>query len=239
MDGIKGAGNDLLYGYLNSASSFYNTLANIPGGFRKLSEFANNKFGNSIESVYQEDPEKGLTYAFEVAENYLRGLSVQLNPHSDNPYFNKNMTFNMKPTTPDTFLGKLYSAFGAAPVTVGEYIPATRLLKSMPLGFATTDALRAADQGVEEAGVADVVKMIEDAEEKKQELSAKGVIESGNAMDKPQSNEKVESTGWLPKYTLHDGIKELIMAYQIIINNDTSHFRNGFPLTYGAALWEY
>ena len=45
---------------------------------------------------------------------------------------------------------------------------------------------------VEEAGVADVVKMIEDAEEKKQELSAKGVIESGNAMDKPQSNEKVE-----------------------------------------------
>ena len=154
MDGIKGAGNDLLYGYLNSASSFYNTLANIPGGFRKLSEFANSKFGNSIESVYQEDPEKGLTYAFEVAENYLRGLSVQLNPHSDNPYFNKNMTFNMKPTTPDTFLGKLYSAFGAAPVTVGEYIPATRLLKSMPLGFATTDALRAADQGVEEAGVA-------------------------------------------------------------------------------------
>ena len=64
------------------------------------------------------------------------------------------MTFNMKPTTPDTFLGKLYSAFGAAPVTVGEYIPATRLLKSMPLGFGTTDALRAADQGVEEAGVA-------------------------------------------------------------------------------------
>ena len=38
------------------------------------------------------------------------------------------------------------------------------------------------------------------------------------------SNEKVESTGWLPKYTLHDGIKELIMAYQIIINNDTIFF---------------
>ena len=42
------------------------------------------------------------------------------------------------------------------------------------------------------------------------------------------SNEKVESTGWLPKYTLHDGIKELIMAYQIIINNDTSHSRHRF-----------
>ena len=50
------------------------------------------------------------------------------------------------------------------------------------------------------------------------------------------SNEKIENTGWTPKYNLDDGVKELIMAYQIIINNDTSHFRNGFPLTYGAAL---
>jgi len=50
------------------------------------------------------------------------------------------------------------------------------------------------------------------------------------------SNEKVEKTGWKPEYSLDDGIKELIMAYQIIINNDVSHFRNGFPLTYGASL---
>ena len=50
------------------------------------------------------------------------------------------------------------------------------------------------------------------------------------------SNEKVESTGWIPKYSLDDGIKELIMGYKIIINNDVSHFRNGFPLTYGASL---
>ena len=50
------------------------------------------------------------------------------------------------------------------------------------------------------------------------------------------SNKKIESTGWKPKYSLDDGIKELIMAYQIIINNDASHFRNGFPLTYGASL---
>ncbi len=50
------------------------------------------------------------------------------------------------------------------------------------------------------------------------------------------SNEKIEKNGWKPKYSLDDGIKELIMAYQIIINNDVSHFRNGFPLTYGASL---
>ena len=50
------------------------------------------------------------------------------------------------------------------------------------------------------------------------------------------SNKKVESVGWKPKYSLDDGIKELMMAYQIIINNDVSHFRNAFPLTYGASL---
>jgi nucleoside-diphosphate-sugar epimerase len=50
------------------------------------------------------------------------------------------------------------------------------------------------------------------------------------------SNEKIEKTGWKPTYSLGNGIKELIMAYQIIINNDVSHFRNGFPLTYGQPI---
>ena len=47
------------------------------------------------------------------------------------------------------------------------------------------------------------------------------------------SNEKIESTGWKPTYTLDDGIKELIKGYKIVINNDVSHFRNGFPIGYG------
>ena len=46
------------------------------------------------------------------------------------------------------------------------------------------------------------------------------------------SNEKIESHGWKPKYSLDDGIKELIKGYKIIINNDSSHFRNSFPLGY-------
>ena len=46
------------------------------------------------------------------------------------------------------------------------------------------------------------------------------------------SNEKVESTGWKPKYSLDDGIRELVNGYKIIINNDSSHFRNAFPLGY-------
>ena len=46
------------------------------------------------------------------------------------------------------------------------------------------------------------------------------------------SNKKVESTGWKSKYSLDDGIKELIKGYKVIINNDSSHFRNSFPLGY-------
>ena len=32
------------------------------------------------------------------------------------------------------------------------------------------------------------------------------------------SNERLESTGWLPKYTLDDGIEELIKVYTMIKN---------------------
>jgi nucleoside-diphosphate-sugar epimerase len=50
------------------------------------------------------------------------------------------------------------------------------------------------------------------------------------------SNEKIESIGWKAKYSLDDGIYELINGYQIIINNDSSHFRNAFPIKYGEVL---
>ena len=46
------------------------------------------------------------------------------------------------------------------------------------------------------------------------------------------SNEKIESRGWKPVFSLDYGIEELIKGYKIIINNDSSHFRNSFPLGY-------
>jgi len=46
------------------------------------------------------------------------------------------------------------------------------------------------------------------------------------------SNSKVESTGWAPKWTIDMGIKELIMAYQMIVPRMSAEFRNGFPLGY-------
>lgn len=46
------------------------------------------------------------------------------------------------------------------------------------------------------------------------------------------SNAKVESTGWLPNWTVDMGIEELIMAYQMIVPRMGAEFRNGFPLGY-------
>jgi nucleoside-diphosphate-sugar epimerase len=46
------------------------------------------------------------------------------------------------------------------------------------------------------------------------------------------SNEKLESTGWKPQWDLDMGIKELIMAYQMIVPKMSAEFRNGFPLGY-------
>ena len=46
------------------------------------------------------------------------------------------------------------------------------------------------------------------------------------------SNEKVEATGWKPEWDLDMGIKQLIMAYQMIVPKMGAEFRNGFPLGY-------
>jgi nucleoside-diphosphate-sugar epimerase len=46
------------------------------------------------------------------------------------------------------------------------------------------------------------------------------------------SNQKIEDTGWKPEWNLDMGIKELIMAYQMIVPKMGAEFRNGFPLGY-------
>jgi nucleoside-diphosphate-sugar epimerase len=46
------------------------------------------------------------------------------------------------------------------------------------------------------------------------------------------SNQKIEDTGWRPKWNLDMGIEELIMAYQMIVPKMGAEFRNGFPLGY-------
>jgi nucleoside-diphosphate-sugar epimerase len=40
------------------------------------------------------------------------------------------------------------------------------------------------------------------------------------------SNDKLESYGWKPEYTINDGIEELIKAYKMIIKRNNSNFTN-------------
>ena len=40
------------------------------------------------------------------------------------------------------------------------------------------------------------------------------------------SNEKLESFGWKPTYTLSQRISELIRAYKMIINNNNKNYTN-------------
>lgn len=47
------------------------------------------------------------------------------------------------------------------------------------------------------------------------------------------SNKKLESHGWAPKYSLDDGISELITTYSILIGDLSSKYRNDLPLGYG------
>jgi len=162
-----------VYGNYAASSSFYNTLGNIPGGLSALSKFVADKYGKKLEVS-----ESGMIKALDYAEDYLRNLSTKYNPSPDNPYYSTQATFGYRPEAPETFTGKVMSAFGQAPITVGEYLPGMKaagaigkglkgltVVKKTPsivkgvvspsaVGFAATDALREIDKGGEAATIA-------------------------------------------------------------------------------------
>jgi nucleoside-diphosphate-sugar epimerase len=63
-------------------------------------------------------------------------------------------------------------------------------------------------------------------------ISYNDYYEDPDKRDYIVSNAKIEATGWKPKYTLDDGIIELMKTYQVLIPRMASEFRNGFPLGY-------
>ena len=57
------------------------------------------------------------------------------------------------------------------------------------------------------------------------------IIENEFSTDKDNrnyivSNDKLEATGWKPKYTIEDGIEELMSAYQMIITDNNKKYTN-------------
>jgi nucleoside-diphosphate-sugar epimerase len=63
-------------------------------------------------------------------------------------------------------------------------------------------------------------------------ISYNDFYEDPDKRDYIVSNEKIEETGWRPHWNLDKGIRELIMAYQMIVPKMGAEFRNGFPLGY-------
>jgi nucleoside-diphosphate-sugar epimerase len=63
-------------------------------------------------------------------------------------------------------------------------------------------------------------------------ISYNDYYEDPDKRDYIVSNEKIEATGWKPEWNLDMGIKQLIMAYQMIVPKMGAEFRNGFPLGY-------
>jgi nucleoside-diphosphate-sugar epimerase len=72
----------------------------------------------------------------------------------------------------------------------------------------------------------------------KQQIPSLQIFHNDNFQDPDKrdyvvSNQKLESNGWNPQYTLEDGIEELIKTYTILISDLSSKYRNDFPLGYG------
>lgn len=63
-------------------------------------------------------------------------------------------------------------------------------------------------------------------------ISYSDFYEDPDKRDYIVSNAKIEKTGWNPKYSLDDGIVELMKTYQVLIPRLSFEFRNGFPLGY-------
>ncbi|MBT3043347.1 MAG: hypothetical protein KME67_10835 [Candidatus Thiodiazotropha sp. (ex Codakia orbicularis)] len=125
LNSFKKAGQDLKSGYEGSASSFYNTGANIVSLINRAADYLTQETGIGTMSK---------DTALGHAEKWLRNASKQVAPED----------------YPEDIPGKIYAGFGSAPVALAEYAAGIKALGPV-LGFGTVDALRAADQGPEEA----------------------------------------------------------------------------------------
>jgi len=125
------AGNAVAYGYYSSSAGFYNILANIPGGINNLNDWLVQKTGLGVESKE--------TVLGEL-ENYLRGVSQSVSPDA----------YGIEP--PKGVINKIYAGIAAAPVTVGEYVPAVKAF-GMVGGFASIAGLENVDEDIDDIGI--------------------------------------------------------------------------------------
>ena len=115
-----------VYGFNASQEGMYELLNNIPGSIDRFFDWAGEQTGlDTDDEGFFEESLQNLEY-------WLTKRARLTNPE----YLGLQ--------APETFRGKLASAFASAPITVAQYIPATIALGPVG-GFALTDAIRAAE----------------------------------------------------------------------------------------------
>ena len=125
-----------VYGFNASQEGMYELLNNIPGSIDRFFDWAGEQTGlDTDDEGFFEESLQNLEY-------WLTKRARLTNPE----YLGLQ--------APETFQGKLASAFASAPITVAQYIPATVVLGPVG-GFALTDAIRAAEP---EAGLFDIAE---------------------------------------------------------------------------------
>ena len=102
---------NIKYAYLESSAGFYNLLSNIPGGINRFSNFIQGETSKTPEELLLSDNESDELNLLEKTEKYLKTVGLKVAPKGE---------------ADDGVLAKIYQGIGAAPITVGEYIPAIK-----------------------------------------------------------------------------------------------------------------
>jgi len=169
-EGLLKPARSLKYGYLSSASNFYNLISNIPGGINRFKNFLTGQTSKSPDELLMSDDINDKLNVFEQAEKFLKTVAYDVAP---------------KGYTDERLIDKIYMGVGAAPVTIGEYLPATRiagvvakpLAKATPtlnklnqkywglvnptsMGIAGTDFVAQSDKGFGDASIAGIKGLI-------------------------------------------------------------------------------
>jgi hypothetical protein len=165
-EGILKPTRNIKYGYLQSSAGFYNLLSNIPGGINRFSNFVQGETTKTPEELLLSDNEDDELNLLEKTEKYLKIIGLKVAPRGE---------------ADDGIIAKIYQGLGAAPITVGEYIPAIKgagvvskaitktsggkalnkinqkyggTINPTSMGLAGTDFVMNADRGLGEATIA-------------------------------------------------------------------------------------
>ena len=165
-EGILKPARNIKYGYLQSSAAFYNLLSNIPGGINRFSNFVQGETTKTPEELLLSNDKNDELNLLEKTEKYLKTIGLKVAPQGE---------------ADDGLISKIYQGLGAAPITVGEYIPAIKgagvvskvitktsggkslnkinqkyggTINPTSIGLAGTDFVMSSDKGIGEATVA-------------------------------------------------------------------------------------